>query len=218
MIASELPIIIIGGGGHAKVLLSALQLTEQKVLGFVDLKLSLPPLLGVRHLGDDSAAFTHAPDGVRLVNGVGSISSTVNRQAVYDRFAQKHYCFARVIHPSAVVAPEVQIDEGVQIMAGAVVQAGSRLGANAIVNTGARVDHDCIIDAHAHIAPGVTICGGVSVGAGAHIGAGATVIQGIHIGKGSVVGAGALVIRDVPPGTKVVGIPATSISERRTAR
>lgn len=218
MIASELPIIIIGGGGHAKVLLSSLHLTERKVLGFVDLNLSLPPLLGVRHLGDDSAVFAHPSDGVRLVNGVGSISSTGNRQAVYDRFAQKHYCFATVIHPSAVVAPEVQIDEGVQIMAGAVVQAGSRLGADAIVNTGARVDHDCIIDAHAHIAPGVTICGGVSVGAGAHIGAGATVIQGIHLGEGSVVGAGALVIRDVPPRTTVVGIPATSILERRTAR
>jgi sugar O-acyltransferase (sialic acid O-acetyltransferase NeuD family) len=218
MIASELPVIVIGGGGHAKVLLSALKLAERNVLGFVDLNLALPPLLGIRHLGDDNAVFTYPPDGVNLVNGVGSLGSTTNHQNVYDRFVQKQYQFATVIHPSAVVAPEVQIEDGVQICAGAIVQAGCRIGANVIVNTGARVDHDCIIDAHAHVAPGVTICGGVSVGSGAHVGAGATVIQGIHIGKGSVIGAGALVIRNIPPGLTVVGIPAASIAERRTAR
>jgi sugar O-acyltransferase (sialic acid O-acetyltransferase NeuD family) len=218
MIALEMPVIVIGGGGHAKVLVSALLLRERSVLGFVDLNLELPPLLGVRHLGDDSAVFGHPPDGVRLVNGVGSTSSTRNRRNVYDRFVQQQYCFATVIHPFAVVAPEVQIEDGVQVFAGAVVQAGCRLGTNVIVNTGARVDHDCIIDSHAHVAPGVTLCGSVHVGSGAHIGAGATVIQGIRIGAGSVVGAGALVIRDVPQGAKVVGVPAASIPDKGTSR
>lgn len=218
MIALELPVIVIGGGGHAKVLVSALLLRERNVLGFVDLNLKLPPLLGASHLGNDSAVLGHPPDGVQLVNGVGSISCTRNHRNVYDWFVQRQYCFATVIHPSAVVAPEVQIEDGVEVLAGAVVQAGCRLGANVIVNTGARVDHDCIIDSHAHIAPGVTICGGVHVGTGTHIGAGATVIQGIRIGAGSVVGAGALVIRDIPQGTKVVGVPAASMPDRGTAR
>jgi UDP-perosamine 4-acetyltransferase len=218
MIELELPVIVIAGGGHAKVLVSALLLRERKVIGFVDLNLELPPLLGAPHLGDDSAVLGHPPDGVQLVNGVGSISCTRNRQNVYDWFVQKRYGFATVIHPSAVVAPEVQIEDGVQVLAGAVVQAGCRLGANVIVNTGARVDHDCIIDSHAHVAPGVTICGAVHVGTGAHIGAGATVIQGIRIGAGSVVGAGALVIRDIPQGAKVVGVPAASMPDRGAAR
>ena len=218
MIALELPVIVIGGGGHAKVLVSELLLCKRSVLGFVDLNLNLPPLLGAPHLGNDSAVLDYSPDDVQLVNGVGSISCTRNHQNVYDWFVQKRYCFATVVHPSAVVAPEVQIENGVQVLAGAVVQAGCRLGANVIVNTGARVDHDCIIDSHAHVAPGVTICGAVHVGAGAHIGAGATVIQGIRIGAGSVVGAGALVIRDIPQGAKVVGVPAASMPDRGTAR
>jgi sugar O-acyltransferase (sialic acid O-acetyltransferase NeuD family) len=218
MIALELPVIVIGGGGHAKVLVSALLLRERSVLGFVDLDLELPPLLGARHLGDDSAVLAHPPGSVQLVNGVGSISCTRNHRKVYDRFVQKQYCFATVIHPSAVVAPEVQIEDGVQVLAGAVVQAGCRLGTNVIVNTGARIDHDCIIDSHAHVAPGVTICGAVQVGAGAHIGAGATVIQGIRIGAGSMVGAGAVVIRDIPQGAKVVGVPAAPMRDRGTAR
>jgi len=218
MIALEMPVIVIGGGGHAKVLVSALLLRERSVLGFVDPNLELPPLLGARHLGDDSAVFGHPPDSVQLVNGVGSTSSTRNRRNVYDRFVQRQYCFATVIHPSAVVAPEVQIEDGGQVFAGAVVQAGCRLGTNVVVNTGARVDHDCIIDSHAHVAPGVTLCGAVHVGSGAHIGAGATVIQGIRIGAGSVVGAGALVIRDVPQGAKVVGVPAASMPDKENSR
>jgi sugar O-acyltransferase (sialic acid O-acetyltransferase NeuD family) len=214
----ELPVIVVGGGGHAKVLVSALLLRKRSVLGFVDLNLKLPPLLGVPHLGNDGAVLAHPPDGVQLVNGVGSISCTKNHRNVYDWFVQKHYCYATVIHPSAIVAPEVQVEDGVQVLAGAIVQAGCRLGANVIVNTGARVDHDCIIDSHAHVAPGVTICGAVHVGTGAYIGAGATVIQGIRIGAGSVIGAGALVIRDIPQEAKVVGVPAASMADRRTAR
>lgn len=197
------------------MLVSALLLLGRSVLGFVDLDPVLPPLLGVRHLGDDSAVFGHRPDSVRLVNGVGSIRCTRNRRNVYERFVQKQYGFATVIHPSAVVAPEVQMEDGVQVFAGAVVQTGCRLGANAVLNTGARVDHDCVIGAHAHLSPGVTICGAVRVGDGAHIGAGATVIQGLRIGAASLVGAGALVIRDVPPGATVMGVPAACLPERR---
>jgi sugar O-acyltransferase (sialic acid O-acetyltransferase NeuD family) len=214
----KVPVIVVGAGGHAKVLMSALLLQKRNVLGFVDLDLTLSPLLGARHLGDDGAVLAHSPESVQLVNGIGSINSTRNHQDIYDRFRQKHYCFATVIHPSAVVATEVEIENGVQICGGAIVQAGCRLCANVIVNTGARVDHDCMIDAHAHVSPGVTICGGVHIGQGAHIGAGATIIQGIEIGEGSVVGAGALVIRNVPPATTVVGVPATPIGERGTAR
>lgn len=213
----ELPVIVIGGGGHAKVLVSTLLLCGRNILGFVDLNPTAPPLLGIKCLGSDAAVLAYTPADVQLVNGVGSAGSTTNRRDVYDRFIREGYCFATVIHPSAIIAPETQIEDGVQVMAGAVVQTGCRLGANVIVNTGAQVDHDCMIDAHAHIAPGVTLCGAVNVGAGTHIGAGATVIQGVRIGADSVVGAAALVIRDVPQGAKVVGVPAASISEREIA-
>jgi UDP-perosamine 4-acetyltransferase len=213
----ELPVIVIGGGGHAKVLVSTLLLCGRSILGFVDLNPTAPPLLGIKCFGSDAAVSLHVPSDVQLVNGVGSTGSTARRQDVYERFTREGYCFATVKHPSAIIAPEAQIEDGVQVMAGAVVQAGCRLGANVIVNTGAQVDHDCIIGSHAHVAPGVTICGAVDVGAGAHIGAGATLIQGIRIGAGSVVGAGALVIRDVPQGAKVIGVPAALISDRGTA-
>jgi len=207
----DLPAIVIGGGGHAKVLVSTLLLQGRKVLGFVDLKPQLPPLLGIAHLGDDSAVFLHPPDQVRLVNGVGSISSTVLRRAVYENFRERQYIFETIIHPSAIIARGVHIDDGVQIMAGVVVQPGSCLGANLILNTGVCVDHDCLIGAHVHIAPGAALSGDVHIGAGAHIGTGASIIQGVKVGAASIVGAGAVVVRDVPAGVTVVGVPAGPI-------
>jgi sugar O-acyltransferase (sialic acid O-acetyltransferase NeuD family) len=211
--ALSLPVIVIGGGGHAKVLVSTLLLQHRRVLGFVDVKPFLPPLLGIAHLGDDSVVFHHPPDRVRLVNGVGSIDSTVLRRTVYEKFRERQYVFETVIHPSAVIARDVHIEEGVQVMAGGVVQPGSRLGTNVIINTGARVDHDCSIDAHAHIAPGVTLSGDVHIGKGAHIGTGATIIQGVEVGAASIVGAGAVVVDDVPSGVTVVGVPARLVDK-----
>jgi sugar O-acyltransferase (sialic acid O-acetyltransferase NeuD family) len=211
------PIIVVGGGGHAKVLVSTLLLLHRKVLGFVD-PMRLPPLLGITSLGDDASVFIHSPDQVRLANGVGSTDSTVLRRAVYEKFRRRQYIFETVIHPAAIVAAEVHIEDGVQVMAGAIVQAGSRLGANVIINTGARVDHDCVIEAHAHVAPGVTLSGRVHIGEGAHIGTGATIIQGITINAASVVGAGAVVVDDVPGGETVVGVPARTITRPTTCR
>lgn len=206
--------IVIGGGGHAKVLVSTLLLCRRGILGFVDLNSTAPPLLEIRCLGSDAAVSFHAPADVQLVNGVGCTGSTAIRQDIYDRFTHEGYGFATVIHPSAIVAPEVQIENGVQIMAGATLQSGSRVGSNAIVNTGAIVDHDCVVGAHAHIAPGAVLSGGVHVGSGAHVGTGACIIQGVSIGARSIVGAGAVVIRDVLPGVTTAGVPAKTIDRK----
>jgi sugar O-acyltransferase (sialic acid O-acetyltransferase NeuD family) len=215
---TNLPLIVVGGGGHAKVLVSTLFLLRQKVLGFVDLNRSMPPLFGIANLGDDDAVFAHSPDQVRLVNGVGSTSSTIQRQRIYEKFVKRGFVFESVIHPSAMVAPEVEIGAGVQIMAGAVLQPGTSLGDNVIVNTGACVDHDCLIEAHAHIAPRAVLSGNVHIGRGSHIGTGATIIQGIRVGAAAIVGAGAVVIRAVPDEVTVAGVPAEIVTHRVTSR
>jgi UDP-perosamine 4-acetyltransferase len=210
----SLPIIVVGGSGHAKVLVSTLLLEHREVLGFVDPDPSLPPILGICRLGDDNELFRHGPDRVRLVNGVGSGRSTELRKSVYARFRERQYVFDTVIHPSASLAPDVHAGEGLQVMAGAMVQTGTRLGENVILNTGAIVDHDCILGDHVHVAPGATLSGCVHLDHGVHVGTGASIIQGIRVGAGSTVGAGAVVLHDVPAGTTVVGVPAKELSKK----
>jgi UDP-perosamine 4-acetyltransferase len=204
-------LILVGAGGHARVLLSTLLLGGRRVIGFVDPDMERGSLLGIPHIGGDEAVSTYDPGEVLLVNGIGSVAAVSNRLRVYEYFRNGGYSFATVIHPSAVIAPEAELADGVQIMAGAVLQTGCIAEENSIINTGARVDHDCLIRAHAHVAPGAVLSGNVHVGRRAHVGAGVTVIQGVHIGDDSIVGAGAVVVSDVPPSCTVVGVPARPI-------
>jgi sugar O-acyltransferase (sialic acid O-acetyltransferase NeuD family) len=209
----NLPIIVIGGGGHAKVLIEALHLCSATILGITESDPSKigTDILGVHVIGSDDIISRYAPGLLHLVNGIGSVHLPKKRKAVFEKFKEKGFTFKTVIHPSAVVASDVIFGEGVQIMAGTVIQPGSRIGVNTIVNTKTSVDHDCLIGEHVHLAPGVTLSGEVVIGNGVHIGTGATVIQGIHIGDESLVGAGALVLEEVLSNIMVTGVPAKAV-------
>ena len=202
------PWIVLGGGGHAKVVIDTLLTSHQDILGFTSPTEEVAMVLGVERVGDDDALGRYAAGEVALANGLGSVGSSDRRRDLFLHFSAQSHSFPPVVHPSAVVASSVSLGSGVQVLAGAVVQAGCRIHDNVIVNTRSSVDHDCSIGAHAHVAPGVTLSGGVTVGEGAHIGTGASVIQGVTIGARSVVGAGAVVVRDVSVGCTVVGVPA----------
>lgn len=206
---SMLSIIVIGAGGHAKVLLDTLLGQDRRIIGIVDQddsKLGME-LLGIPVIGNDDLIFSYQAKEILLVNGIGSINHTSLRGNISQRFKSKGYFFVQVIHPSAIIAKDVKLAEGVQVMAGAIIQTGCMIGMNTVVNTKASLDHDCKIGANVHIAPGVTISGGVEIDDGAHVGTGAVIIQGIKIGKNSIIGAGSVVIRDVMPETTVIGVP-----------
>lgn len=206
----SLPVLILGAGGHARVLLEALHASSRQIAGIVDADPARigETVMGVPVIGTDEKIFNFRTDEIELVNGIGSVASTLKRGEIFAAFKACGYRFATVVHPSAIIASNVELAEGAQIMAGAVIQVGARIGINSIVNTRAAVDHDCRIGAGVHIAPGVTLSGDVRVDDDVHIGTGATVIQGVHIFANSVVGAGSVVLRDVPGGVTVYGVPA----------
>jgi sugar O-acyltransferase (sialic acid O-acetyltransferase NeuD family) len=204
-------IIIIGAGGHAKVLIFSLKALHHEIIGILD---SAPEMFGrsvfgIPIIGKDDSILEYSPDIIKLVNGVGSVSSMEKRKKIYDKFKNIGYLFASVIYPSAMVMNDVQLGEGVQIMAGAIVQRGCIIGDNSIINTGAILDHDCKIGNHVHVAPGVVMSGDVIIGDKVHIGTAATIIQGIRIGENTVIGAGAVVLKDIPAGVHAFGVPAT---------
>lgn len=191
------PVIVLGGGGHARVLIDALRLSKNQILGVTDFRPSSvnPQKVGVKILGDDGAILSFRPAKVSLVNGLGSTGSTAARMALFEKFKVKGYRFISVIHPSAVIAKDAVLGEGVQIMAGAVIQTGVVIGNNAIINTRASVDHDCHIGSHVHIAPGAVLSGGVEIGDGSHVGVGAIIVQNVKLPAHSFVKAASLVTR-----------------------
>jgi sugar O-acyltransferase (sialic acid O-acetyltransferase NeuD family) len=208
---SNRPIIILGGGGHAKGLIEILQGYGSEIIGCIvrEPMLEQQEILGAAVLGtDDSIVLNYQSDEIYLVNGIGTVGDSQRRQRIFEDFKKIGYSFIDTIHPSAIISPYASLGEGVQILAGAIIQADSVLGDNSILNTNASIDHDCTIGKHVHVSPGAVLCGNVSVGDGSHIGAGAVVIQGIDIGISSVIGAGSVVIRDVGDSITVYGNPA----------
>lgn len=206
-------LIVIGAGGHAKVLIDALLTRAANVVGLTDNDPSKAgtSVLGIPVIGDDRAIDRLLPAEVILVNGIGSVGRPDLRRQIFEAFKARGYEFATVQHPSAIVSPHAQMLEGVQLMAGSVVQAGAAIGCNSIVNTKASVDHDCKVGAHVHIAPGVTLSGNVEIADNVHVGANSTILQNIHIGAGCVIGAGTVVVRNLPSNANVCGVPARNI-------
>lgn len=203
-----LPLVLIGAGGHGRVLAALLRASGHSVLGVCDPMLvvhSVSRWENLDVLGDDSALKLLPPDRVALVLGVGQLAANTVRERLYVSLRARGYAFPALVHPSAWVAPGVVLGEGVQVMAGAVIQPGCEIGENSIVNTRAGVDHDCRIGCDVHIAPGATLCGTVTVEDGAFIGAGATVIQGLNVGARAVVGAGVTLVRSLTPAMTMLG-------------
>lgn len=205
---ADRPFIIVGGGGHARVVASTLREIGKTILGFTDPNPKVSLGEGIEHLGSDEILTDYAPSNVFLSVGVGSSHDTTLRTQLFSELRSKGFGFPSIVHPNAFVDSETSINSGAQIMAGAVVQPGTTVLENVIVNTSASIDHDCEIGAHNHVAPGATLSGAVSTGERVHIGTGASIIQEVHVGARSVVGAGAVVTEDVPPDSLVVGVPA----------
>lgn len=206
----DLPILILGAGGHGRVVASALSLAGRKILGFLDADRDLwgTHIGQLPVIGGDDRLQNFSPDAVRLVNGIGSTGAPDLRKAIFEKLRNQGFLFETVVHPSACIATGVILDEGVQIMAGVVIQVGARIGCNVIVNTGAIVDHDCVVDAHSHVASGAALSGGVNVGSCCHIGTGSVMIQSVSLGEESLVAAGAVVTRSFPAHSFLVGVPA----------
>lgn len=206
------PVVIVGNGGHARVLIEILLMQQRQILGYAA-PTEEPNPYNIVYLGTDEAILQHEPEGIELVNAIGSVSTMTLRAHIFTFFKSKGYRFCTIIHPSAVVSNTAMLGEGVQIMAGAIIQPFVRIGDNTIINTSASVDHDCCIGDHCHIAPGCVLSGCVTIGERTHIGTGTNIIQNTKIGSHVTIGAGSLVLKHIGDYKKVYGIPAKEVIE-----
>ena len=205
-------IVIYGASGHGKVvadIVSAMGTIE--LVGFVDDHVSgQKKAVGrVPVLGGEESLTEILRKGVE--GAVVAIGRNDVRLEKADLLQGMGFKLVTAIHPSAVLAGDVQIGVGTVVMAGVVVNASVRIGSNVILNTSATIDHDCVLGDGCHLSPGVHLAGNVSVGKGSHVGIGACAIQNVAIGEWATVGAGAVVIRDVTSGKTVVGNPAKEL-------
>jgi sugar O-acyltransferase (sialic acid O-acetyltransferase NeuD family) len=205
-------LVIVGAGGHARVLAEIVHLRRQfQLVGFTD---SNPQLKGMKILdvpvlgGDEILPGLRSQGVEEAIVGVGSSGDNYPRSLLFERIVRIGFHPALLIHPTAVLSASVEIGRGVAVMARAVVNPNARLGDNVIVNTGAIVEHDCILGDHVHVASGACLSGGVRVGQMSFVGVGASSIQQVSIGEGCLIGGGAAVVGDIPDHTVALGVPA----------
>jgi len=207
-------IVIIGGGGHAKVLISILKkLGSYRLLGYTDIQ-NKGELLGIKYLGDDTVLerLIKKNRSLAAALGLGTVAVDDKRPRILENLEYLGFALPAVISPQAVINEDVVIGSATVIFDGAIVNSGTKIGKAVILNTKSSVDHDCEIEDFVHIAPGATLSGGVKVGKNSLIGTGANVIQYKRIGENCVVGAGSTIIDDITePGT-YVGNPAKRIT------
>ncbi len=190
--------MIIGGGGHASVLVDVLRQQQREIIAVVSLERPSAKIFDdIRWFRHDSSVLKFDKDEVKLVNGVGSLPGHNSRALLFQRFVKLGYEFETVVATSAVLSKSCSLAQGVQVMPGAIIQTGVTVGENSIINTGAIIEHDCEIGGDNHVAPGVTLSGGVQSLSGAHFGTGCSVIQKICIGENAVVGAGAVLSQNL---------------------
>lgn len=205
------PVVVLGAGGHAKVVIATLQAAGWTVPAVLD---DDPGRLGGRVLGVEVAGTVGDLDAWGDVAVVAAVGDNRARRRLVARVeaARPATRWVSAVHPSAVVHPTVRLGPGSVVFAGAVVQPDTAIGAHAIVNTAAGVDHDGRLGDYVHLAPGARLAGGAAVGEGALLGIGCQVLPGRRIGAWAVVGAGATVVEDVADGWTVAGTPARRLA------
>jgi UDP-perosamine 4-acetyltransferase len=204
---AETPVVILGAGGHAKVIIELLRQDRSLALvGLVDVQRTRTDLLGVRVIGSDGMLPELRRGGVK--HAFVALGDNRARLNAARRLRDCDFQLVNAISSHACISPSARVGRGVAIMAGAVVNAETVIEDLAILNTRASVDHDGYVGEAAHIAPGCALAGRVHIGSLAFIGTGTSAIPGITVGENSLVGAGSCIVRDIPANSLAFGVPA----------
>lgn len=204
-------VVIIGGGGHAKVIIDILRLNKIKIYGIYDDHLKKGTTInGIKVRGKISSLPTSKP----RLKYICAIGNNQNRQKIVESI-DSNLEWINAIHPTAWISDQaVTLGIGLTICAGAIIQTNTTIGDHSIINTKTSIDHDCQIGNFTHLAPGSTICGVVEIGNGTMIGAGSTIIQCRKIGENSLIGAGSNVIKDIPANVTAFGNPCQLVKSK----
>jgi UDP-N-acetylbacillosamine N-acetyltransferase len=190
-----------------------LRLRKFEIVGFIDdvnPKRAGEKFCGSQVFGPDSLEGFKKKGVGQFIVGVGDNES---RLRIAKMGQSKGFNLVSAIHPSAVISSDSKIGKGAVVCALVAVNPGVALGENVILNTGASVDHDCVIEDGVHVGPGAHLGGVVQVRRGAWIGIGAILRDHIEIGHSSIIGAGSLVIDNIPSGVTAFGSPAKVIKK-----
>ncbi|MCR9220163.1 MAG: acetyltransferase [Alphaproteobacteria bacterium] len=187
--------LLVGAGGHAQGVADAVRAAGGRVAAFADPHAAHWLADGgdapAHHRDDEAARAAAVRDALALALGLGGTDgeALARRLALLDAYLDAGIAAPPVVHPTAVVARSALMDEGVTVLARAVLQPFAHAHRGVLINTGAIVEHGARLGAGAHIGPGAIVLGGAEVGRAAMIGAGAVILPGARAPDGALVKA-----------------------------
>ena len=208
-------LLIIGAGGHSKVLLeTAISTNLYDEYAFLDdcykdegkdLFVSEWPILG------NTKSILNKSIKNKFNNAIVAIGNNKKRLEFLYTLEKYNFKIPSLIHSSAIISPSSKVNKGSVIFSNSVIQSEVRIGVGVIINTSSSIDHECIINDGSHICPGVNLAGRVNVGRLSMVGIGSSVIQDIKIGEEVIIGAGSAVVNNIKDKMTVGGVPARLI-------
>lgn len=204
-------VVIIGAGGHSKVIADIIEKSNDILVGFLDDNLEKGKNIIINYsvLGkiEDCLKIKEQDNEIEFIIGIGSNNI---RKKIANNYKLNYYT---AIHPSAQIGLDVMIEEGTAVMANACINSGAKVGKHSIINTGAIIEHDNIIQDYVHISPNSALAGTVKIGENTHVGIGAIVKNNVTICSNCIIGAGAVVVKNVEDQGTYIGVPAQKLGD-----
>jgi sugar O-acyltransferase (sialic acid O-acetyltransferase NeuD family) len=204
-IVSDLPILLLGAGGHARACIDVIEQEGRfRVGGLVGTQNQVGErVCGYPVLGTDVDVPRLVEQHAYSLVAVGQIKSPELRIRLFDMLNYYGFVLPMIVSPRAYVSPHAVVAAGTVVMHGAIVNAGATVGRNCILNSQSLVEHDAHVGDHCHVATAAAINSGVRVGAGSFIGSNSCVRQGILIGERCVIGMGQNIVEHCSAGAQI---------------
>jgi len=198
-------ILLVGGGGHCRSCIDVIEAEARyTIIGVVQPELNEEgAVFGYPIVGVDADLPALLKETEQALVTVGQITSPMIRMRLFQQLQQLDAKLPIIISPNAYCSPRATIQQGSIMMHGSVVNTGAKVGKNCIINSQALLEHDVTIEANCHISTGARVNGDVTIGEGTFVGSGVILREGVKIGKKVVIGAGQTILSDVPDHTIV---------------
>ena len=198
-------LLLIGGGGHCGAAIDVIETRgDYEITGILE-KVGFMPtqVLGYPILGSDQDLKTCLINSPDVLVTIGQIGVSKYRAESFLKAEAMGATFPVITSPIAHISEHAAVGCGTIVMHGVVINSGARVGRNCIINSMSLVEHDVVIGAHSHISTGARINGDAAIGPRCFIGSGAVIGNGVEIGDSCVIGAGRLVLADVKAGSTI---------------
>lgn len=186
--------IIIGGGGFG------LELFTYLAADISSGRLPAPARLAILDDGSDCEVLRRIPEAAylgRLENftpesddeGLIAFGSPGNRRRIASVATARDLRLGRYVHPTAWVAPNARLGNGVILCPHVIVSAFAEIGDNVAINVHGGVGHGANVGEHTVMGPYSVINGDCALGEGCLLGSRATLFPKVQLGRGCSVDA-----------------------------